>query len=137
MILVFALMPEIGARIETRKSLEIVDEMRLVEIAAGESNFRPLDLLAASYKLQRLLKAANTTKQLGGQTNFLAKKRDEAFGTKADEFGNICYCSHVSGVLELLQCEGNSGMARQWPHKMCQKGLFEDMEPDVQVGSAA
>jgi hypothetical protein len=78
-----ALMRDIGCRVEAGKSLEVVDEMRLVVIAAGESDVHPLHSPSPD-ETQNLLEALNATEQLWRQPYFVAEKLNESPLTDAD-----------------------------------------------------
>ena len=67
----------IGSRIYSGKSAKVVDEMGLIKITAVGSQCRPIyDLFPADHA-QGLLKPADATKQLWGQSDFIAKDLDE------------------------------------------------------------
>jgi hypothetical protein len=54
---------QVGCRIEAGKGLKVVDKMGLVEIAAGQSDIRPINRLPSFDEAQHLLKAPDAAKQ--------------------------------------------------------------------------
>ena len=79
MILKLRFVRDVGRRTDARERAEIVDEMRLIEIAAGESNFGPIDELAvACYMPQDFLETLHAAEKLGRQTDLLGEELDEA-----------------------------------------------------------
>src|ERR1051326_4297770 len=88
---------------QTSKRLEIVDEMRLVEIAAGQRQLGPSDGRVAFQQAQDLLKAAHAAKLLRRQAHRLAEDLNKACLAQADA---LCHCRdawQVRGALELLK----------------------------------
>lgn len=98
---------EIGLWREASKRLEVVNQMRLVVIAAGQSNLCPLGRLAWLKALQRLLEAANTTIQLGCQANFFVENLDKSPRTQADLLGHIGDGWDGRRAVKRLQREGD------------------------------
>jgi hypothetical protein len=61
---VFKLVTDIDGRIQTGKRVKVLNEMRLIEIAAVVGDVGPLDALLRRDLRQDLLKTSNSTKQL-------------------------------------------------------------------------
>src|SRR5580698_712061 len=76
-VAMFGAVGEIGGGIDAGKSAEIVDKMRLVEVAAIQRDVRPFHNTAAFHKIQRLLKAADAAKHFGRESGVIAKQLDE------------------------------------------------------------
>jgi len=64
---------QVGEGREAGKLLEIVDEMRLVEAAAGERDVCPGDQLTLFDHAQRFLKTKDATKALWREPNLLTE----------------------------------------------------------------
>ena len=60
MVQVVGLSRQVGSEINAGKLFEIVDEMCLIEVAAGQRYFGPVNVVPAPYDLQHLLKPLNT-----------------------------------------------------------------------------
>ena len=63
--------------------------VRLVEVAAGQGELRPLYLLIAFGKAQHLLKAPDPAEQLGREPDLFAKNLDEVPVADAKPFGGL------------------------------------------------
>src|SRR5260370_24338676 len=74
----FSLRSEVGSRSDSGKLLEIVDEVRLVEVDAAQSNFSPVNITATVDDSHHLLKTLDATKQLRSQPHFLGKQFNES-----------------------------------------------------------
>ena len=107
MIDMFAPERKPGSGVEPGESLEVSDEMSLIEIAAGRRDAGPIELTAVeSSVLQRaqdLLKPPDPAKQLWCQPNFLAEQLDESSGTETDLFGHLRDGSRPRFVSDLRQ----------------------------------
>src|SRR5260370_20722645 len=74
----FSLGGQVRSRIDSGKLLEIVDEVRLVEVAAAQSNFSPVNITATADDSHHLLKTLDATKQLRSQPHFPGKPFNES-----------------------------------------------------------
>src|ERR1700691_348742 len=89
MILELSFIGHIGGRVDAGKGSEVVDEMGLVEIAAAQSDFRPIDALAAAdYVTQDLLETLNAAEKLGCQSDLLGEELNEAPFAQPDLIGH-------------------------------------------------
>src|SRR6185503_3489659 len=81
---VFDLMAEVSRRVQAGKRPEIMNKVRLVEVAAGARDVRPLNGLPRSDLRQDLLKSLNAAKQVGRQFDLPAKLLDKVFVAHSD-----------------------------------------------------
>jgi len=86
---VVSLLRQVSRGIDAGKFFEVMDEMRLIEIATARSHVRPGKFRAVANLLQDLLKAANASKEFGRKTNLIGKKLDEAARADAYMVGKI------------------------------------------------
>jgi len=85
----FAALTEEFAGTETRENLEIMNQMRLVEVAARHRNIRPIRRGIASRQVNGPLKTLNATEQLRRNTDLLGKYLDEMPLTQTEVRGKI------------------------------------------------
>src|SRR5665213_454455 len=71
---------QIAGRADSRERPKIVDEMRLIEIAAIQGDLGPFDALAAVHEIEGLLKSSDPAKHLGREPSFIAEDLDESLG---------------------------------------------------------
>lgn len=134
MVEVLAPPGEISGGIETGEGLEVMDKMRLVEITASQGDIGPIERLSAADAVQDLLEALDSAKQLRRQPNFGPEKLDKPPPAETDLFDDVADRARVRPILEFLQQEGNSGMARQGPGCLCQEYLFKGREFGLRRG---
>ena len=79
-----SLLRQVSRGIDAGKFFEVMDEMRLIEIATARGHVRPGKFRAVANLLQDLLKAANASKEFGRESNFIGEKLDEA--ARADAY---------------------------------------------------
>ena len=72
------LLSQVSRGIDAGKFLEIVDKMRLIEIAAARGQVHPVKLSPGMDLLQDLLEAAHATKKFGRESHFIGENLDEA-----------------------------------------------------------
>ena len=80
MVDMFASMGEVGGGADSRKALEIMDEMGLIEVAAIQRDLRPIDFLSVAEGVQNLLKTQDPAKQFRRQSDGFIKNLDEPPG---------------------------------------------------------
>src|SRR6516225_11647013 len=80
---------EIRRRSQAGKRVEIVDEMRLIVVAAGQGQVGPGDALQALYRSQHLLKTLHPAEQFRCQPNLLGEQLDESPGAEIDLSADI------------------------------------------------
>jgi hypothetical protein len=76
---------------EAGEGAEVVGEVRLVVVAAGESELGPANVAAAVHLLKGLLKALDAAVEFGGDADLLVEALGEAAGAEAGgagEFGD-------------------------------------------------
>ena len=83
MVVMLTPLCQIGARSQSSKSLKVVDEMRLVEIPAGEREVCPLGGLPSCGPPQRLLKAKQAAKHFWRESDGFLEQLDEVLGVQA------------------------------------------------------
>ena len=81
----------VSCGINAGKLFEIMDEMRLIEIAAASRHIHPGKVCAGANLLQDLLKAADASKELWRKPNFVGKKLNEPARADADVIGKISH----------------------------------------------
>lgn len=84
MVQVLSLLDEISCGIDAGKSLEIVDEMGLIEVSAACGDIYPVKLTTPMDLLQDLLEAAHTAEKLGCKSHLMREKLDEMTRADAD-----------------------------------------------------
>lgn len=77
-----ASMGEVGGRVDSGKTSEIMDEMGLIEVAAIQRDLRPIDFMPVAEDAQDFLKTENPAKQFWGQSDGFMEKLDEAPGAE-------------------------------------------------------
>ena len=80
---------EIFGGIDSGEGAEVVDEMRLVEIAAVQRDASPVDGFAAGDLAENLLEAAHAAEEFWRHANVLFEKLDEAAGAEAGFAGDV------------------------------------------------
>ena len=71
--------------------MEVVGEVGLVVVAAGEGEFGPVDVVAAMHEPDGLLEALDAAVEFGGDADLFAEELGEAAGAEAGgagEFGD-------------------------------------------------
>src|SRR5260370_30110143 len=119
------LLAEVRRRREARKALKIVDEMRLVVIAAGQGEVRPGKMPMGVDVPHHFLEPAHAAKQLRRQPDFLGKELNEAPRTEANA---ACHLRDALGARvapELPQGECDCGVSRQRAIRVGEEALFE------------
>ena len=106
-----AALGEIGAGRQSSKRLEVVDKMRLIEIAAGQRQFCPSGVRGALQHTQDLLKAPHAAKLLGRQSHRVAEHLDEACLAEADALSHRRDAWRVRAVLEFIESIADRWMA--------------------------
>ena len=111
----FAALGEVDTWIEARESLEIADEMRLIEIAASERDIGPIHLLRPMDELQHLLKAPDAAEELWRQPDLFVKNLDKASRAEAKLSGHVRDSARVRHAMKLSQSKIHRWVARQVP----------------------
>ena len=104
------LVRQIGGGIDPGEGAEIVDEVRLIEVAAIQRDIGPFHALAAFHSTQGLLEAANAAKHFGRESGFIAKHLDESLGTESDLIRDACDSGPLRLGHKTAQCEPHSGV---------------------------
>ena len=82
MITIGTALRQVGLRREARKRLEVVDEMCLVEVPAGEREIYPRDPLPVFDQTQHFLKAQHAAKHFRREPDGFLEKTNEALRTQ-------------------------------------------------------
>jgi len=100
---------QVVRRSDSAKCLKIMDEVCLVAVSAGQSQFGPIDIASGTNALHHLLKAAHPAEQLGCQPDLIAKKLDEV---PLAETGLLSHQSNraQTGTTQLLDAKTDGGM---------------------------
>jgi hypothetical protein len=85
---------------EAGEGVEVVGEVGLVVVAAGEGEFGPVDVGAAVHELDGLLEALDAAVEFGGDADLLAEELGEAAGADADVAGEGGDGGGAGGLLE-------------------------------------
>ena len=86
-----------------------MDEMRLIEVAAVESDAGPIDRLAAGDLAKYILEAAHTAEEFGCHANVLFEEFDEAAGAEAGFVGDVgdsCGCRLSEEIVDGIFDDG-------------------------------
>lgn len=126
MVKMLAALSEIAGRLETGKSLKVVDKMRLIVIATVQSHAHPFNLLLFFYLAQHFLKAPDAAVYFWRQPNFAPKKLDEPSLAIAGLFDNIVYGENMRLGLKLFERKGDRRMSCKVTDSLFEKGLFEN-----------
>ena len=84
MVQVLSFLDEISCGIDAGKSLEIVDEMGLIEVSAACGDIYPVKLTTPVDLLQDLLEPAHSAEKLRCKSHFIREKLDKAARADAD-----------------------------------------------------
>lgn len=84
---VLCLVQHVASGVDACKGAEVVDEVRLIEVAAGESDINPVDFPCIVNQLQNSLEAADSTESLRSESNLLAEALYERALAEADLLG--------------------------------------------------
>ena len=115
MIAIGTALRQVGLRREARKSLEVMDEMGLVEVPAGEREICPRDLLPVFDQTQHFLKAKHATKHFRREPDGLLEQMDEALRTQAKLRRHLRDGAPLVSGLERGQRERDGRMRRLLP----------------------
>jgi hypothetical protein len=102
----------IGRWIDAGKRAEIMNEVRLIEVAGIQCDLRPFDGSAGSDTLQRSLETMYTAEKFGCQPDLLPENFDETAGAEACPFRYARDASDKRVSLELAESKVDGGMAR-------------------------
>ena len=89
MIAMRRLVCEVGSGIDPGEGAEIVDEMGLIEIAAGQRHCGPIHVAAQSDAVQNVLEALDAAEQFRRQANLIIENIDKAAGAETDPAGDF------------------------------------------------
>ena len=101
-----------GRGVESGEGAEIVDEVRLIEIAAGLGDRGPRDTAAAVDMRQDVLKTPNAAEEFRREPDLGAECLDKSAPTEADAVGDLANTSHGRSRKELTQRDIHCWMAR-------------------------
>jgi hypothetical protein len=130
-ILELCFVGDVGGGVDAGECAEIVNEMRLVEVAARQRDLRPVDDGAsrgASDVTQNFLETLHAAKQLWSKADLLRKKLDEA---AIAETNLICYGRDGASraLSEILDGERHGWMRwLKWSIDALKKCVLEDFE---------
>src|SRR5580700_9704008 len=122
----FRTLRDVGARIDSGKSMEVVDEMRLIEIAAVHRHGRPFNLPPRSDPPQDPLESTHAAKQFRRETYFAAEHLDEALGAQPDLSGHLRDGAGMRQAVKLTQREGHRGVPVQPLRSLREQDLLQD-----------
>ena len=105
MVGVFASQGQPRGRGKAGKGLEVVNEVRLVEISARGCDIHPIYILGHSHVLEYFLKPPDAAEQLWRKTDLLAEDLDEAACAEADLIRNFANGSCVRHRVEFIERE--------------------------------
>ena len=129
MVQVLASAREVRFRGETGDILEVMDEVRLVEVTAVEREFAPLDGTSATDTAYGLLEAPNPAEQLRRESDLLAEDLDEPPLAETGADGHLRDGPRARRAPELPQGEGDGGVTRRGTGYSSEERSFEDAEP--------
>jgi hypothetical protein len=136
MVVMFTPLRQVDAWTHPSKRLKVVDEMRLVEIPAGERQVCPPDGLPFLGPSQRLLKAQQAAEHFRRESDSFLEQGDEALGTQAKVCGNLSDGAPLWLGLKRGQRERDGRRSCLFPGHPPQEKTFEDLHPvGVRLGS--
>ena len=106
-----ALGGEVVGGAEAGEGVEVVGEVGLVVVAAGESEFCPMDVVAAVHVLDGLLEALDAAVEFGGDADVFAEELREAAGADADVTGECGDGGGAGGLAQVGECVVDGGDA--------------------------
>ena len=131
MIAIGTALRQVGLRGESRKRLEVVDEMGLVEIPAVEREVCPGGPLPSFDPPQHFLKAQHAAKHFRRESDGFLEQVDEALRTQAKLCRHLRDGAPLLPGLERGKRERDSGMWCLLPGYARQEEAFEDAHPVV------
>jgi hypothetical protein len=96
---------------EAGEGAEVVGEVGLVVVAAGEGEFGPADVGAAVHLLDSLLEALNAAVEFGGDADLLVETLGETAGAEADVASEFGDGDGAGGAVEVGEGEVDDGVA--------------------------
>ena len=98
-ILELSFVGDVRCGIDAGEGAEVVDEMRLIEVAARQCNLRPVDAAIGACRAedvaQNLLETLHATEQLRRQADMLRKQLNEMAIAESDLIGGQIGRAHV------------------------------------------
>src|ERR1700691_589210 len=125
----FRTVSDIRGRIDPRKRMEVVDEMRLIEIAAIRRYRSPLHRPSRADPPQHSLESPHAAKQLGREPDFAAEHLYESLRAEADLTGNVRDGRGVRQAMKLAQCKGHGRVPFQPLRRLREQCLFQNEKP--------
>ncbi len=110
-----------------RKGSKIMDQVSLVEVATGQGDIQPIDLLFPLHQTQHPLESPNAAKPFGGKSDVISKELVKVAGAQPNLLGH-CADGILGGSLKLSQRKLNGGMAMLGPHNLEEK-LLQGLKP--------
>jgi hypothetical protein len=101
---------DVPSRGQTSERLEVVYEMRLVKVAAGQSDFGPVNPLLMLDEPEGVLEPLDAAEQLWGETNLILKQLGEPLVADADAPDDVRNAPGLGHLQELSQCVLHGGM---------------------------
>jgi len=81
---VLSFVQHVGGRINAGEGPKVMNEVRLIEVAAGEREIDPINLACDVDQLEDSLETAHAAERLGSEADCLAEAVDEGSLTEAD-----------------------------------------------------
>ena len=114
--------------IHTRKRMKVLDEVRLVIVAARKRDVGPLDLPVVADLLQDALESTNPAEQLRRQTNLVGEHVEEAPMAETYPGGYIANPDDRGIMLEYPDGVDNSRMKPQSPGQSPNQETLDNLE---------
>lgn len=112
------------------EGVEVVGEVRLVVVAAGEGEIGPVDVVATMHLLDGLLEALDAAVELGGDADLFAEKLGEAAWAYADvagQCGDLCGSGGLMEVSEGVIDHGDTALGSAFAEAVAE-GELEEVE---------
>lgn len=113
----------VARRRETGERTEVVNEVRLIEIAGIEGNEGPIDRLPAMRARDRVLEAADSAEPFWRETDLDLESLDESFRTHADRASDPAYVRRPWSAGEGRQGIGDRGVPPRRSPEVLERGL--------------
>ena len=118
--------PQVFCGADTAEFLKIMNEVRLVEVAARKRDVYPIDRLPVLNPANDLLEPLDAAEELWGESDFVPKELNEAPLTVASSLRNFSAGEQTRIVLKLSHGEGDGRVMFQRPVCNAQQPIFEN-----------
>jgi hypothetical protein len=122
-------MTQVSRGTHTRERIEVMDQVRLIKVTAGNRNVGPVDLLCGVHRLEDMVETHDALKPFRRHADLMAEETNEATRAKAAFIDHVCNRHRMGRPLKLHNgvLDGRMGLTRR--SKAFEQEPFEDSEP--------